>query len=209
MVTYAQTRLMRLVAALTFAFWTLQGRFGLLLREQMGAVGDVTFAYTLLTAPTVTNLHSLASSQTWVAGWESNAIDNTTTKYADFIINVKLVRASANLQVGEHRMYLVATLDDGTTWPDVFDGTESVETINDTEQRDAICKLAAVCATDTGNGETDYLMCPSVATIFGGMVPPKFVIFITSSGATSTNAALAASGNVVYATGVKPNVAQT
>lgn len=199
-----------LLARLTFAYWTIDlGRFGLLLREQAGALGDVNITYTLLTAPTVTNLHSLAASATWVAGWESNAIDNTSGKYADYAINAKLVRHASNQQAGEHRMYLVATLDDGTTWPDVFDGTESGETVVDTEQRDAICKLAAVAATDGGASETDYLVCPSVAAIFGGFVPAKFVIFITTNGATSTNAAFAASGSAVYITGVRPVIAQS
>lgn len=205
MIAYAR----RLLALLTFVYWTSPGRVGLFLREQMGALGDVNITYTLLSAPTVTNLHSLASSQTWVAGWESNAIDNTTSKYSDFIVNAKLVRHASNQQAGEHRMYLVATLDDGTTWPDVFDGTESGETVVDTEQRDSICKLAAVAATDGGASETDYLFCPSVAAVFGGFVPPKFVIFITTNGSTTTTASLAASGSAVYVTGVKPVIAQS
>jgi len=133
---------------------------------------------------TVTNLAGLAASTTWVAGWESGAIDNTSNKYLDYRITAKITVESAGLAAGEIRMYLVGMLDD-TNWPDVFDGTEGAETVTDTEIRDAICKPAASTRTDTTASRVYYLDCPSVAAVFDGNLPAKFVIFITQSTGTT------------------------
>ena len=168
------------------------------------ASGDVKIAYAASSALTQTNLDGIASSATWVAGWESGAIDNSTNLYLDYIINAVIQVESAGLSAGEIRMYLVAELED-STWPDVFDGTESTETITDTEIRDAICRLAAITTTDTTASRTYYLQCPSAAAVFGGTIPRKFVIFITQS----TGAALETTGdpNQVYVKGVYNTVA--
>ncbi len=168
------------------------------------AAGDVKLAYVASSNLTVTNLNSVASSATWVAGWESDAIDNTTNKYLDYRITAKITVASSGLAAGEIRLYLVGMLDD-STWPDVFDGTESVETITDTEMRDAICKPAAMTVTDTTNSDVYYLDCPSAAAAFGGNLPAKFVIFITQS----TGQNLASSGNQVTIKGSYTTVAQS
>jgi hypothetical protein len=117
----------------------------------------------------------------------------------DYIINAKIQVESAGLAVGEIRMYLVAELED-STWPDVFDGTESTETVTDTEIRDAICRLATFTQTDTTASRVYYLNCPSVATVFGGVVPRKFVVFITQS--TTTTLETTGDPNQVYVKGV-------
>lgn len=147
---------------------------------------------------TVTNLNSLTSSSTHITGWEGGAIDNSGSapRAGDFRITAKITVASAGLSAGEIRLYLVGMLDD-STWPDVFDGTESVETVTDIEIRNAICRPAAQTDTDTTASRVYYLECASVAAVFGGNMPHKFVPFITQS----TGAALAASGNQVTVKG--------
>lgn len=166
------------------------------------ATGDMKMVYAASSNLTVTNLHSLPSSSTWVAGWESGAVDNTTNLYLDYRVTAKITVASSGLAAGEIRLYLVGMLDD-STWPDVFDGTESTETVTDTEMRDAICRLAASTQTDTDNSDVYYLEVPSVAAVFGGNMPAKFVVFITHS----TGQNLAASGNQVTVKGSYANVA--
>jgi hypothetical protein len=171
------------------------------------AAGDIKAVYAASSNQTVTNLNSLAASQTFVAGWESGAIDNTTNLYLDYRITAKITVGASSLQAGQIRLYLVGPLDD-STWPDVFDGTESTETITDTEMRDAICKLGAVSDTDTGVSDVYYLDCPSARAVFNGLLPKKFVIFITHNAHTTT-VAIAASGNQVTVTGYYENVAQS
>ena len=165
------------------------------------ASGDVKKTYAASSNLTVTNLNSLASSSTWIGGWESDLIDNTANLYLDYRITAKITVGNAPT-AGEIRMYLVGMLDD-STWPDVFDGAESAETVTDVEMRDAICLLAAKTATDAGVSEVYYLDCPSIAAVFGGNVPAKFVVFITHN----TVQALASSGNQVTIKGSFENVA--
>lgn len=184
--------------------WTSRSRAAQLLREEAGAAGDTKLAYAAsANEGTVTALNSLASSSTWVAGWESTAIDNTSNKYLDFRVTAKIT-AGVTLTAGELRMYLVGMLDD-STWPDVFDGTSSAETVTNTSIRDSICQLGAVSATTTTNSVVYYLDCPSAAAAFKGNLPPKFVAFITHS----MVGALASSGNQLTVVGVYANTAQS
>lgn len=166
------------------------------------ASGDVKLAYAASSNLTVTNLNGLAASSTHVAGWESGAIDNTTNLYEDYRVTAKITVESAGVTAGEIRIYLVAPLDD-STWPDVFDGTESAETVTDTEIRDAICRLAAVTVNDTTASRVYYLEVPSVAAVFGGNLPKKFAIFITQS----TGTTLETTGNQVTVVGSYHTVA--
>lgn len=162
------------------------------------AAGDILQKYAASSALTQTNLDGLASSTTHVAGWESNAIDNGSVGYDDYRITAKIQVESAGLAAGEIRMYLVGELEDAT-WPDVFDGIESAETVTDTEVRDAICRLAAATVTDTTASRTYYLDCPSVRSVFNGLVPRKFVVFITQS--TTTTLETTGDPNQVYVKG--------
>ncbi len=169
------------------------------------AAGDVKLAYGTGTAFTQTNLDGLAASATWVAGWESNAVDNTSNLYEDYLISGKFQVASSGLSAGEIRVYVVAVNGNGD-WPDVFDGAESAETVTDTEIRDAICKLGAVIITDTTASRV-YPFGPfSVANLFGGVCPSKFVVFVAQS--TGTTPETTGDPNQVYYQGVYHTVAQ-
>jgi hypothetical protein len=168
------------------------------------AAGDIRKAYAASTALTQTALDGLTSDSTHLGGWESGAIDNSTTLYLDYIVNAKIQVAASGLVAGEIRMYFVAELEDAT-WPDIFDGTQSTEpAITSAEIRDAICKLAAVTATTTTASRVYYLQCPSAAAVFGGTIPRKFVVFITQG----TAVALETTGdpNQVYVKGVYENI---
>ena len=150
---------------------------------------------------TVTNLHSIATSATWVAGWTGPIIDNTgaAPRAADFRLTAKITVAAAGLAAGEIRLYLIDMLDD-TNWPDIYsagtEGTEGTATFIDTEIRNAF-QIADVVTTDTTASRVYPLRCPSVAAVFGGNIPHKFFPFICHS----TGANLAASGNQVTVKG--------
>lgn len=166
-------------------------------------MADIKQAYAASSNLTVTNLHSLPSSTTWVAGWESGTVDNTVNLYLDYLVSAKIALGNSAV-AGQIRVYVVAMLDD-STWPDVIDGTESTETWTTTTIRDAAAKLGAVAETRADPGTDDvYVIAPfSVAALFGGVCPAKFVVFISHS----TGVNLAASGNQVtvkgsYATSV-------
>lgn len=168
------------------------------------ASGDIKKAYANSVTQTTTSLDGVASSATLVAGWESNAIDNSTNLYLDYIVNATIKVASSGLSAGEIRLFLVAEVEDAS-WPDVFDGNESTETVTSVEIRDAICKQGAATATDTTASRVYSLNCASVAAVFGGTVPRKFVIFISQS--TGQNLESSGTPNKVYTKGVYETVA--
>lgn len=166
-------------------------------------MADRKIAYAASSALTVTNLHSVASSATHVAGWESAEVDNTTNLYLDYLVSGKLVLGNS-ATAGEIQVYIVAKIDD-SEWPDVIDGTESTETWTTTTIRDAGAVLGFSCATraDPGTDDTYPIRPFSVAALFGGVCPAKFVVFI----AHSTGVNLAAAGNEVHVKGVYETIA--
>src|SRR5258708_23131593 len=98
-------------------------------------------SYVASSALTIT-LASLASSSTWLAGRESTAVDNSSAKHLDYLLAGN-VRVGTTPTVGEIRVYVVAMIDD-TVWPDVFDGTDSAETVTSAGAGSGFLKLAAV-----------------------------------------------------------------
>lgn len=168
-------------------------------------MADRKLEYAAEAALTVTNLHSLAASATWVAGWESAVVDNTTNKYLDYIVSGLFKTAAANNQVGTIFVYVVPMISE-SVYPDVFDGTESAEAISLTNVRDSICKLGAVISV-TATASLSYPFCFNVASLFGGICPPKFVLFVTGNAATTTAAQFAADTNIITVKGVYETVA--
>jgi hypothetical protein len=166
-------------------------------------MASVKLTYAASSNLTVTNLHSIATSSTFVSGWESAVVDNSTNRYLDYLVSAKITVAAASLAAGEIRVYIVPLLDD-STYPGGFDGTESTEStpLDDANGTLAGAKLLSACQTDTTNSQVYYLAAASVAALFGGICPEKFVIFITHS----TGQNLAASGNQVTIKGVYADV---
>jgi len=156
---------------------------------------DVKTAYGASAAPTMT-LASLAASSTLLAGRESSAIDNgASNKYLDYLVAGHFKTAASNAQVGQIIVAVVAAEDDTPTWQDVFDGTDSTETVSLQNVYDQICKPLASIATTASNSLTWPFGLASVAALFGGNVPDQFVFFVSHNAETSTNAWSATEGD--------------
>lgn len=153
-----------------------------------GAVaGDVKTEYAASSALTIT-LASLATSATLVAGQESTAVDNTTNKYLDYLIAGKITTGTTPTDAKEIRVYVYGQAEDVPTYPDVFDGLDSAETVTSTQIRDAALRLAAVIATNTTSDRIYWFGPLSVAALFGGQMPKRFGVFVTHSTVAALNA---------------------
>lgn len=130
---------------------------------------------------------SLATDANLLAGVESDAVDNSTDEYLDFQLAGKITQGTTPTTGKEIRVYVVGLIED-STWPDVFDGTASAETVTSSGIRDSVCKLAAVMATDATSDRVNWFGPVSVASLFGGMVPKKFVVFVTHNTGVNLNA---------------------
>lgn len=165
-------------------------------------MADLKEAYVGATVTlTTTALQSLTTSSDFVAGWGSAVITNLSDFFLDYFIDIDLVTASANRQVGSVNVYIIAAKNLSLAFPAVASGTLGTEgaiSFTDAEERDAACKLVASFVVDTTNAsrmQFNFYLTDCIKRC-----PPGFVIFI-STNATSSGAALASSNNVVQVTG--------
>ena len=167
-------------------------------------MADIKIAYAASSNLTVTNLNSLPTSSTLVTGWESAVIDNSTNKYDDYLISAQITVASSGLGAGFITIRVVPLLDD-STYPGGFDGTESTETtpLDDAEGTSSGTVVLASVATNTTASRVYRIAQRSVAALFGGVCPEKFVLFISHN----TGQNLASSGNQVTIKGIYYTVA--
>lgn len=150
-------------------------------------MANIKTEYAASSAVTI-SLASLATSSTWLAGQESTAIDNTTNKYLDYLLAGKVRVGTTPTSGTEIRIYVVAMLND-SSWPDVFDGTDSAETVTAAGVGSGFLKLAATMLVDATTSDRDYFFGPiSVASLFGGACPKKFVVFVTHNTGVNLNA---------------------
>ena len=146
---------------------------------------DIKLAYAATISVTIT-LASLAASSTLLAGRESTAIDNgASNKYLDYLLAGNYRTAATLLQAGTIRTAVVGARDDTPTWPDVFDGTDSVETVTTADIFNSICFLASDIATDATQRTWPFGPV-SVESLFG-KIPDQFVIFVTHTAQTAAN----------------------
>lgn len=162
-------------------------------------MADIKLKYAADAAFTVTNLHAIATSATRVAGWTSNAVDNTSTLAVDYLVSGQFQVNTGAAPTADTviSVYAYAAFDDTPTWPDLFsagtEGTEGTATVHDEEQRNCGLVLLWECTVDTGTSEF-YAMPPrSIAAAFGA-VPNRFALFVTHN----TGQNLASSNNALY-----------
>ena len=149
-------------------------------------VSTIKDLYTASSAVTISPA-SLASDANFLAGREGTAIDNTTTLALDYMLAGYITVGTNPTTAKEIRIYVVGTLADAS-WPDVFDGTDSAETVSNAGIRDSVCKLAASIAT-VATSDLAYPFGPiSVASLFGGNLPLKVSVFVVHNTAVNLNA---------------------
>jgi len=172
------------------------------------AAGDIRQQLRASSALTVTALNgAIASSTTFVAGWTSGTIDNSTNLDLDLWISGNFTAESAGLTAGQIRVYLY-TEDEDNSWPDLFsagtEGTEGTATVHDTEVLDSGMYLLWSTVTDTSASRV-YTMPQTSVQARIGFTPRKCALFV----AHSMVAALETSGNAIYVKGASANVAQS
>lgn len=149
------------------------------------AAGDVKLVYGTPADITIT-LASLATDANKLTGRESTALDNTSALVEDYLVSGKITVGTSPTASKSIEVWAVGSWD-GTLWPDVFDGTDSAETITSAEIKVSVCKLVAAMAT-TNTSDRTYSFGPvSLASVFGGTVPPKVVLFVTHDTGVNLN----------------------
>ena len=148
-------------------------------------MADLKLAYGTASDVTIT-LASLASDTSLLTGRESTAVDNTSALVLDYLISGKITTGTTPTASRSIEVWAVGSWD-GTNWPDVFDGTESAETITSADIKASICRFVAAMATSATSNVTYHFGPVSLASAFGGTLPPKVVLFVTHSTAVALN----------------------
>lgn len=156
-------------------------------------MAEIKQEYGTYAAMTVTNLNSLANSQT--AGWQSARVDNTSAKADDYEILVEI--DLANTAAANDKtiyVYAVPWVYDGSAWhcPDGGNatrpsGSEGTYTLGTTNNIRLLMALNYVTA--------DQVVCgvANLSNAFGSAIPDGWSLVIINY----TGAAIAASANVV------------
>ena len=142
-----------------------------------------------------TDLDSLAASSTLVAGRESDVITNTAN---DVLLAGRFKANNTAPTAGQIAVYVGAVLNDTPAYPDVFDGTSSAETVTSADIRNSILRLAATIATDATPNRVYEFAPVNIAALFGGVMPPKWWVFVTHSMVQALNTTANAGGQCWY-----------
>lgn len=144
------------------------------------------------------DLDGLASSGTLVAGFESNVITNT---YNDVLLAGRFKANNTAPTAGQIQVWVGGVLNDTPTYPDVFDGTASAETVTSVDIRNAILRNVATIITDATANRVYEFAPVNVASFFGGVMPQKWWVWVTHSMVQALNTT-AGSGGQCWYTGV-------
>ena len=157
-------------------------------------MADIKLKYpsTSSTALTI-GLASLGSGSAGVytAGRESTSVDNTTNLDCDHILSGQITTGTGPTASRSINVYVAAPLSvsSGTpTWPDVLDGTDSAETFTSANVMNGIVKLAASITTDSTSDRAYTFSGVSVASLFGGSLPPFYVVYVAHDSGVNLNA---------------------
>jgi hypothetical protein len=148
-------------------------------------MADLKLSYPAASDLTIT-LASLASDTNLLTGRESAAIDNTANLYLDILVSGKITAGTSPTASRSIEVWAVGSWD-GTNWPDVFDGTESAETITSADIKASVCRYVAAMATANTSDRAYHFGPVSLASAFGGTLPPKVVLFVTHSTGVALN----------------------
>lgn len=148
-------------------------------------MADLKVAYGTASDVTIT-LASLATDANLLTGRESTAIDNTSLLVLDYLVSGKIMTGTTPTTAKSIEVWAVGSWD-GTNWPDVFDGTESAETITSSDIKASTCRFVAAMATSATSNVAYYFGPVSLAAAFGGVLPPKIVLFVTHSTVAALN----------------------
>lgn len=145
--------------------------------------------YETSAALTIT-LTGLATDTNLLAGRESTAVDNSTNEYEDFAVGGFIMTGTTPTTAKQIEVHAIGSLTDTPTWPDVFDGTDSAETVSGAGTKAAVCRPIAILATIDTSDKAYHFGPVYIAQLFGDM-PAQFAVFVTHNTAVNLNATAA------------------
>lgn len=130
-----------------------------------------------------------ASSSTFVAGWESAEVNNTSDLYDDVHIEGFVTVGTTPTANTEIRIYVWGSNQSiATLTKDALDGTGSSETFGTVGIRDGIVSLIATMYVDAATSNQRYYFgAVGLAQFFGGIMPSYWGIYGSHNTGVNTN----------------------
>lgn len=169
------------------------------------ATGDITQREGASAALTIT-LASLAESATRVAGRESTAVASAEPA-VDYLVGGKITTGTSPTSGEQIDVWVYGAVNDTPTYPDTITGSDAGVTLSSANIRNSALRLAATVIVDSTNDETYWVAPFSVASLFGGILPTHWGLFVTQS--TDANLNATAGNHAFSATPIYSNVAQS
>lgn len=123
-------------------------------------------------------LASLATDAALLTGREGTFIDNSSNLYLDYFLSGFITTGSSPSGSSTIEVWVIPETDD-SSWPDVFDGTDSAETVTSTDIKVLSGALWVTIPTSSTSSIKYPLPKVSLASLFGGICPRKFTVFVT------------------------------
>jgi hypothetical protein len=131
---------------------------------------------------------SLATSSDFTAGRESDVVDNSTNKYVDALVSGKVTVGTTPTANTTINIYVYAQHDDTPTYQDVFDGTDSAETVTSSGVLSGVVRLLGALNVSTNTSDRTYYLAPtSVAQLFGGILPKRWGLYVAHNTGVNLN----------------------
>lgn len=131
------------------------------------------------------------ASGVFTAGQESTAVDNTTNLDLDHLLSGKIRTGTTPTVSRSINVYAYANISSASgtpTYPDVLDGTDSAETFTSANVMNSTLKFVASITVDA-TSDRDYFFGPvSIASIFGGVLPKFWGVYVAHDTAVNLNA---------------------
>ena len=164
--------------------------------------GDLKLKYGTDAAFTMTGIEDVDSSSTWVGGWTTASVDNTSELAVDYLVSGQFTTESSSRQAGYIYVYAYGAFVDTPTWPDLFssgtEGTVGAATVHSVEARDSGMRLVAAIYVNNTASAVFTFPPTSIAALFGGSVPNRWALWVTSNAATTTADWCVSSGTTLY-----------
>lgn len=160
-------------------------------KEAYAPAGSVAYTITLA---------SLATSATLVAGRESTAVSNTALLFSDYLVGGKITVGTTPTIDKTIEVWLYGSVDDTPTYPDVFDGTDSDETVTSVNVKKSAIRLLERMFVDATTDRAYWFGPVGIQQAFGGRLPKNHGIFVTHDTAVNLNST--GGNHVISYTGV-------
>lgn len=151
-------------------------------------MASVKLAYVTPVALTIT-LASLASDTNLLAGKQSSEIDNSTNLYLDYLLSGQVTVGTTPTTAREILIYVAGLMGNAGYGDTITNAGDASKTMTSVGIRDGYLKLAARMLVDSATSNRAYTFGPiSLAALFGGVAPRKFVVFVVHNTGVALNA---------------------